>query len=118
MRPAGGPQPASSPARAARRAASAHELLERANALLEQGRYAGALAAAREALKLDAASAEARTIVEDAEAALLVESSIRKAQTALRSGARESALREIQAGLAVAPNDARLLALLKAARPD
>ena len=54
---------------------------------------------------------EARAIAEDAEAALLVEDKLRGAQAALDRGDRKAALVEVRAGLMVAPNDARLLAL-------
>jgi serine/threonine-protein kinase len=89
--------------------------LARANDLYERGRYAAALAEARVVLRRNPGNAEARTLVEDAEAAVVVEERIKKAREALRRGDRERALQEAKAGLAVAPSDARLLALFKEA---
>jgi hypothetical protein len=89
--------------------------LARANDLYERGRYAAALAEARMVLRRNPGNAEARTLVEDAEAAVVVEERIKKAREALRQGDREKALQEAKAGLAVAPSDARLLALFKEA---
>jgi eukaryotic-like serine/threonine-protein kinase len=89
--------------------------LERANDLFDRGRYAAALAEARTVLARNPGNAEARTLVEDAEAAIVVEDRIKKARDALRKGDREKALQEVRAGLVVAPSDARLLALFKEA---
>ena len=89
--------------------------LERANDLFDRGRYAAALAEARAVLRRSPGNAEARTLVEDAEVALVVEERIKKAREALRRGDRDTALREARAGLAVAPSDARLLDLFKEA---
>ncbi len=89
--------------------------LEKANDFFERGRYAAALAEARAVLRRNPGNAEARALVEDAEAAVVVEERIKKAREALRKGDREAALREVRAGLAVAPSDDRLLALFKEA---
>ena len=89
--------------------------LEKAADLFERGRYAAALAEARAVLARNPGNAEARILVEDAEAAIVVEDRIKKAREALRKGDREKALQEARAGLAVAPSDARLLALFKEA---
>jgi len=89
--------------------------LEKAQELYERGRYASALAEARTVLRRNPGNAEARTLVEDAEAAVVVEDRIKKAREALRKGDRERALQEARAGLAVAPSDARLLALFREA---
>ena len=89
--------------------------LERANDLFDRGRFAAALAEARAVLRRNPGNAEARALVEDAEVALVVEDKIKKAREALRRGDQEKALQEVRAGLAVAPSDARLLALFKEA---
>jgi Flp pilus assembly protein TadD len=87
--------------------------VDRANDLLEKGRYAAALAEARAVLRRDPGNAEAKMIAEEAEAATVVESRLRDARAALRRGDRDAALAEVRAGLAVSPNDARLLALFR-----
>ena len=89
--------------------------LEKANDLFDRGRYTAALAEARAVLRRNPGNAQARALVEDAEAAVVVEEKIKKAREALRKGERETALQEVRAGLAVAPSDARLLALFKEA---
>jgi serine/threonine protein kinase len=87
--------------------------VDRANDLLEKGRYAAALAEARAVLRRDPGNAEAKMIAEEAEAAMVVESRLRDARAALKRGDRDAALAEVRAGLAVSPNDARLLALFR-----
>jgi tetratricopeptide (TPR) repeat protein len=89
--------------------------LEKANDLFDRGRYAAALAEAKAVLRRSPGNAEARSLVEDAEVALVVEGRIKKAREALRRGDRDTALQEARAGLAVAPSDARLLELFKEA---
>ncbi len=89
--------------------------VDRANALLEARRFRAALAQARAVLRDDPGSEEARVIAEDAEAALLVEGCISKAEAALGRGDGDAAMAEIQACRAVAPNDARLLELWRRA---
>ena len=85
--------------------------VDRADSLLQQGRYASALAEARAILKRDPKNAEAKTIAEDAEAALVVEDHIKKANEAIRRGDREAALEHVKAGLFVSANDKRLMDL-------
>lgn len=92
---------------------SASGSLERANALFDQGRYAAALDAARAVLRNEPGNAGARSLAEDAEAALIVETRLKSARDALRRGDKETALAEVRAGLAVASSDARLLALFR-----
>jgi serine/threonine-protein kinase len=87
--------------------------VDRANDLLEQGRFAAALAEARAVLRRDADNAEAKMIAAEAEAATVVETRIRNAREALKRGNRDAALAEVRAGLAVSSNDARLLALFR-----
>jgi len=87
--------------------------VDRANDLLEKGRYAAALAEARAVLRKDPGNAEAKMIAEEAEAALVVETRLRNAREALKRGDRETAMAEVKAGLAVSANDARLLALFR-----
>jgi len=89
--------------------------VDRANTLLEGRRFRAALAQARAVLQDDPGNEEARIIAEDAEAALLVEGCISKAEAALGRGDGDAAMEEIQACRAVAPNDARLLALWRRA---
>src|SRR5439155_1640177 len=60
--------------------------LERANDLFDRGRFAAALAEARAVLARNPGNAEARTLVEDAEAAVVAEDRIKKARDALRKG--------------------------------
>jgi serine/threonine-protein kinase len=111
------PRPASTPdaTETERGAGGDAARLEKAADLFERGRYAAALAEARAVLERNPGNAEAQTLVEDAEAAIVVEGRIKKAREALRQGDRERALQEARAGLAVAPSDARLLALFKEA---
>jgi len=85
--------------------------LTRGEAAFERGRYASAREAALAALRLEPTSAEARTLLEDAEGALAVEQHLKQANAALARGDREAALREVRAGLAIAPADGRLTAL-------
>jgi len=87
--------------------------IDRANDLLEKGRFGAALAEARAVLRRDPGNAEARMIAEEAEAATVVETRLRNARAALSRGDPEAALAEVRAGLAVSPNDARLLALFR-----
>jgi serine/threonine-protein kinase len=107
------PAPAVSPPPTATPAAAPS--VDRANTLLEGRRFRAALAQARAVLQDDPGNEEARIIAEDAEAALLVESCISKAEAALGRGDGDAAMEEIQACRAVAPNDARLLALWRRA---
>ena len=110
--PLGQPSAAVTPAV---RAADDAARLERANDLFDRGRFGAALAEARAVLARNPGNAEARTLVEDAEAAVVVEDRIKRARDALRKGDREKALQEIRAGLVVAPSDGRLLSLFKEA---
>ena len=89
--------------------------VDRANDELEQGHYLQALTEARAVLRRDPASAEAQTIADDAEAALVIEEAIQKANLALQKGDKDTAVSEINKGLAVNNNDARLLKLLRQA---
>jgi len=109
------PSPPPQKAAASPEDAPAGDPLERANAFFAKGNYAAAMAEAKAALRRDPSNAEARTLVEDAEAALVVESRLKSAREALRRGDKEAALEAIRAGLAVAPNDSRLIALFKEA---
>jgi serine/threonine-protein kinase len=89
--------------------------VERADALLAARRYAQALAEARAVLEREPGQPEAKTIAEEAEAALLVEEAIAKATEALAAGDKEAAMRELRRGLAVNSNEARLMALWREA---
>ena len=78
---------------------------------MEKGSYALALAEARAILARDPNNAEARALAGDAEAAILIEDSVKRAKAALKAGDRDLALAEIRKGLAVNPSEGRLLAL-------
>ena len=87
--------------------------IDRANGLLEQRRYRSALNEARAILERNPNNREAQIIAEDAEAALVVEERLDSARDAVRRGDQAAALEEVRKGLAVAPNDARLLKLFR-----
>jgi hypothetical protein len=89
--------------------------VDRANDLLEARKYAPALAEARAVLKRDPRNAEAQTIAEEAEAALIVEDALKKAKEALKKGDKDGAVEELKKGLAVNGSDGRLLALWREA---
>jgi len=95
--------------------APANARLDRADQLLAAGRYAAALAEARALLKREPGNVDARQIAEDAEAALLVETSLKNAKAALARGDKDAAVDELKRGLAVNSNEARLLALWREA---
>ncbi|MBN2370207.1 MAG: protein kinase [Vicinamibacteria bacterium] len=107
-----------SPAALAPLPTRARASIARAEAFLTQGHYQRAMDEARAVLALDPYDTEARTLLEDAEAALVVESRLRKAREAMQLGDREAALEEVRAGLAVAPNDGRLLQLFRELTQD
>ncbi len=89
--------------------------LERAEQLLEQGRYAAALAEARGILAREPQNAEAREVAQEAEASLVVERVLKAARDALARGDKDTAEAELRKGLQVRPSDARLLALWREA---
>jgi serine/threonine-protein kinase len=93
----------------------AHASAEKAGALLEQGRYAAALAEARAVLRREPGHDEARTVAEEAEAALVVEAALRKARDALKLGDKDAAIEHLKQGLAVNSSDRRLLELWREA---
>jgi hypothetical protein len=84
---------------------------DHASDLLGQGRYRSALDEARAVLAREPGNEDARLVAEDAEVLLNVEGHLRRAREAVRSGDPAAARQAIDAGLALAPNDARLLAL-------
>jgi hypothetical protein len=88
---------------------------DKAGALLEQGRYAAALGEARAVLQRDPGNSEARTVAEEAEAALVIEGALRKAREALKRGDKEAAIEQLKVGLAVNSNERRLLELWRQA---
>jgi serine/threonine-protein kinase len=92
-----------------------HASAEKASALLEQGRYAAALAEARAVLRREPGDDEARTVAEEAEAALVVEAALRKAREALKLGDKDAAIEHLKQGLAVNSSDRRLLELWREA---
>ena len=87
--------------------------LERANELYEKGRYAAALAEAKAVLRREPGNQEAKSLAEDIEADMVVETRLKEAREALRRGDREAALAQVRAGLAVKSTDGRLLSLFK-----
>ena len=87
--------------------------LERANAAFERGRYAQALVDARYVLQRAPGNAEARTLVEDTEAAIAVEGALKRARELIKKGDDDGAMTQVRAGLAVSPTDSRLLALFR-----
>jgi len=89
--------------------------VDRANEHLENRRYAQAFAEAKAVLKREPRNSEAQTIAEEAEAALIVESALKKAQDALKKGDKDAAVEELKKGLAVNGSEARLLALWREA---
>jgi serine/threonine-protein kinase len=95
--------------------APADARIDRANAYMENGRYAQALAEARAVLLRDPDNADAKALAGDAEAALVIEECVKKAKAALEAGDREAALAEARRGLAVNPSDKRLLDLFREA---
>jgi serine/threonine-protein kinase len=95
--------------------APASARLDRAESLLEAGRYAAALAEARAILKREPTNSDAQQVAEEAEASLLIETCLKKARLALAKGDKETALEEIKKGLAVNSNEGRLLALWREA---
>jgi serine/threonine-protein kinase len=102
------PAPAAEPEPAAART-------QRAGRLLEEGRYSAALAEARAVLQRDPADEEAKTVAEEAEAALVIESALAKARAALREGDKDAAIDHLKIGLAVNSNERRLLELWREA---
>jgi tetratricopeptide (TPR) repeat protein len=102
------PAPAAEPGPAAART-------QRAGRLLEEGRYSAALAEARAVLQRDPADEEAKTVAEEAEAALVIESALAKARAALREGDKDAAIDHLKIGLAVNSNERRLLELWREA---
>jgi len=95
--------------------APAETRLARANGFMERGRYAQALEEARAVLRTDPSNAEARDLAADAEAAILIEDSLKKARAALKEGRKDDALEYIRRGLTANPNEGRLLALFREA---
>jgi serine/threonine-protein kinase len=85
--------------------------LESAEDDFEKGRYATALAKAKAVLRREPGNLKAKSLVEDAEAAMVVETRIKNAREALKRGDKETALEEIKAGFAVSKTDSRLIQL-------
>jgi serine/threonine-protein kinase len=89
--------------------------IARANELMDKGRYAQALEEARAVLRDRPDNQEARDLAADAEAAILIEDSIKKARAALAEGRKDDALEYIRRGLTANPSEGRLLALFREA---
>jgi eukaryotic-like serine/threonine-protein kinase len=111
-RPATPETPADAPARGAA-TAPASGRLERASELYEKGRYAAALAEAKAVLRREPGNREAKSLAEDIEADMVVETRLKQAREAMRRGDRDAAMAQVRAGLAVKGTDARLLSLFK-----
>jgi serine/threonine protein kinase len=112
------PSPTFTPVPATPRPTIATASIARAEAFFAQGHYQRAMDEARAVLELEPHNMEARTLLEDAEAALVVERRLRNAREAAQKGDREAALDEVRAGLAVSPNDERLLQLFRELTKD
>src|SRR6185436_7431494 len=82
-------------------AAAGNPGLDRAEELYGRGRYAAALAEAKAVLRREPGNADARSLVEDIEQDMVVETRLKQAREALRRGDREAALEQVRAGLAV-----------------
>jgi len=89
--------------------------LEHAERLLEDGRFASALAEAKGILARDPGNATAREIAQEAEASLAVEQVLRRAREALARGDKDEAMDELKKGLSIRPSDSRLLNLWRQA---
>jgi hypothetical protein len=92
---------------------SAEARLDRANDFMEKQNFLAALAEARSVLSRQPGNAAAKAMVEDAEAALVVETRIKNAREAIKRGNHEEALAEVRAGLSVNASDSRLIALFR-----
>jgi hypothetical protein len=110
--PAATPPPTPAPA------LTVEQHLARARALVQDGRYAEALAEARAVLKESPTHPEARTIAQDAEAAMVLEECLDNARAALAAGDRSRALSELRRGYAIKPDDPRLIELFRKATQD
>lgn len=119
--PAAAPQstPTPRPPRAAAKPppapAAAAGSVARANEHLENRRYPQALAEARAVLRREPGNAEAQEISDEAQAALTIDDSLRKARAALKSGDKAAAQEALKKGLAVNENEGRLKALWRQA---
>jgi len=89
--------------------------LDRANAHMNQRRYAQALAEARAVLRREPNNPEAQTLAQDAEFEIFIETCVSNAAAALRAGDRDLAKEEAMKGLRMKPTDSRLLALFREA---
>jgi hypothetical protein len=87
------------------------ERLLKADELLQAGHFRAAYDEAKAVQREDPGNREATVIVEEAEAAMVVEECIKNARAALDAGDKDEALREIRRGGEINPNDARLRAL-------
>jgi hypothetical protein len=85
--------------------------LLRAEAFVERGRWAEALAEARAVLETQPTSARAAALAQQAEAEVVIDECLRRARQALEDGDRELALAEVRRGFLVRKNDPRLLAM-------
>jgi eukaryotic-like serine/threonine-protein kinase len=89
--------------------------VDKAEKLLEDGRFQAALAEAKAILARDPKNTAAREIAQEAEASLLVEQVLRRAKDALARGEKDDAIEELKKGLSIRPNDSRLLDLWRQA---
>jgi hypothetical protein len=92
--------------------------LARATALMEEKRFAQALAEARAVLRDQPTHPEATALAQAAEAAVVLEECIANATAALEAGDRDRALAEVRRGFAVKSNDPRLVELFRRATRD
>jgi hypothetical protein len=89
--------------------------LERANDHLENGRFPQAMAEAFAVLRREPGNTEARAIVEEAQAAMVIDDAVQKARAALKRGDKAAAQEALKRGLAINDNEARLRALWREA---
>jgi eukaryotic-like serine/threonine-protein kinase len=87
--------------------------LQRAEALFEAGHLTAALAETRAVLKVAPDHEAARYLQDDILLDLSVEQHLKRAYEALAAGDRAAARREAEAGLALKPNESRLVKLMR-----
>lgn len=89
--------------------------LARARAAMERELHTQALEEARSVLRTNPLNAEARDLAARAEAAVLIEESLKQARIALNEGRKDDALEQVRRGLTANPSEPRLLALFREA---
>lgn len=116
--PAPSPPPTPAPPPTPEPSLTVEQRLARATALMEEKRFAQALAEARAVLRDQPTHPEATALAQAAEAAVVLEECIANATAALEAGDRDRALAEVRRGFAVKSNDPRLVELFRRATRD